>query len=125
MGWEAKLAWPVEHEVGLIFPPLGRARGEPCPTPGQISWAPVGARNVVNSFRTSFVAAPWSPFLPLLVAGPKVRLQGTRRRGDGICLSSTRAGGDGRSPWGEADGETEYARAQPPPFGQPPERRST
>ena len=65
---------------------MGRARGEPCPTPGQISWAPVGARNVVDGLRTSFVAAPWSPFLPLLVAGPSVRLRGARRRGAGRCL---------------------------------------
>ena len=40
MGWEAKLAWPVEHEVGyfLHFSGPGQAQGEliaPAPTPGQ------------------------------------------------------------------------------------------
>ena len=38
MGWEAKLAWPVEHEVGFTCLARGRAQGDPIApdaTPGQ------------------------------------------------------------------------------------------
>ena len=68
MGWEAKLAWPVEHKVGFTCLARGRARGDRSPpmprpaNPGAVHRPGVPRRTILSaepsSERQSFPSVP-------------------------------------------------------------------